>query len=105
MPGFYKHTDSGIEWQSFAYVKAKSIEMTFAESDYLISVTIPKVKGDVLAEGCKLVQIEFSQYSLISGGKYIQVRAYGASGANDKLKENVLERKYSHFCIHQRTAI
>lgn len=67
MPGFYTHTDTGTEWKSFAFVNAHSIEMTFAEADKLLSITIPKVKSDVQNEGCENAEIELSQCKPVSG--------------------------------------
>jgi hypothetical protein len=65
MPGFYKSKGDLVEWKSFDRLPGSSMEMSVKDAEVFWSHVLPRLKGDLIAEGCDTDEIDF-EFSMCS---------------------------------------
>jgi hypothetical protein len=82
MPGFYREIEDSVEWKSFAFLSGSgSIEMSMQESEILCDRILPRLKQDLLSEGCDPDELTFEISTCRPKGQsgYGQIMAKGCS--------------------------
>ena len=84
MPGFYRETEFGMHWTTFARMPGEGIlEMSIQDADVFFEKTLPYIKQQLFNEGVTKPDIKFSMCKPLSGAGYGQVSAEGSSNQSN----------------------